>query len=192
MCWCEPGGQLLRMRAARHVALLLVAKWIVYVAMYVLCAAGATVRLLIVGAYVQHTIREFAVACVYATSSHVIRLRNIESPCVPGAQMLFVARRSGDSEVRSFNGDAGYNTYSSMNNKGWWASTGLSIRILRDAIHDARNPIREMGNRATRNRQLRYQSQSESKKPFANNRLGNTQIDFTSNRRKERYALLRN
>ena len=41
----------------------------------------------------------------------------------------------------------------------------------RYAKPDARNPIREMGNRETRNRELRYQSQSKSKKPFANNRI---------------------
>ena len=66
----------------------------------------------------------------------------------------------------------------------------------RCAIRDARNPIREMGNRETRNRELRYQSQSKSNKPFANNRFmrasGIYKIEHTSNRRKKRYPLLRN
>ena len=50
----------------------------------------------------------------------------------------------------------------------------------RYAIHDARNPIREMGNRETRNRELRYQSQSKSKKPFANNRIMRASGTYTN------------
>ena len=66
------------------------------------------------------------------------------------------------------------------------------------AICDARNPIREMGNRETRNRELRY---STSHNQNQRNRSQTielcvprelTQTDYTSNRRKKRYPLLRN
>ena len=70
------------------------------------------------------------------------------------------------------------------------------------AIRDARNPIREMGNRETRNRELRYCTSHNQNQTNRSQTIelhvsimrasGIYKIEHTSNRRKKRYPLLRN
>ena len=66
-----------------------------------------------------------------------------------------------------------------------------TVQVLSQDQDPTRNPIREtgcakpdtvreMGNRETRNRKLRYQSQSKSKKPFANNRIMRASGSYTN------------